>query len=127
MAELTSEQIDLMRGRGFGVVATLDGRGALQSSIVWVDSDGEHVVFNTTNTRAKARHLREDPRVSVTVFDGDDPYRYFEVEGTAEFDVEGADGHIDELSRRYVGGDFTGPRDRVIVRVTPRRIFDHLG
>jgi hypothetical protein len=29
------------------------------------------------------------------------------------------------LSRKYRGEDFTGPRDRVIVRVQPARIFDY--
>lgn len=127
MSAFTEEQLALMRDRrGFAAVATLDRNGAPQTSVVWVDTDGEHVLVNTTNGRAKARHLRRDPRISVLVFDRDDPYRYFEVEGTAELTEEGADAHIDELSRRYRGEDFTGPRDRVIVKVAPTRIFDYV-
>ena len=125
VAKLTDEQIDLMRGRGFAAVATVNADGALQTSIVWVDTDGESVLLNTTNGRAKARNLRRDPRISVTVFDGDNPYRYFEVEGEAELVVEGAEEHIEALSERYRGGPFGGPRDRVIVKVKPRRIFDY--
>jgi PPOX class probable F420-dependent enzyme len=125
-AALTNEQIELLRGHGFGVVATLNPEGAPQTSVVWVDTDGAHVIFNTTNGRAKARHIRRDPRVSVTVYDGDDSSRYFEVEGTAELELDGAEDHIEELSQRYDGRDFTGARDRVIVKVTPKRIFDHL-
>ncbi|HVU77701.1 MAG TPA: PPOX class F420-dependent oxidoreductase [Gaiellaceae bacterium] len=126
MAELTDSQIDLLRSdKAFAAVATLGDDGSPQTSIVWVDTDGEHVVFNTTNSRAKGRHLRRDPRVSVTVFDRDDPYRYFEVEGAAELELGGADDHIDELSRKYRGEDFDGPRDRVIVKVKPRRIFGY--
>ena len=127
MAELTKEQIELARGRGFAVAATLGPDGTPQTSIVWVDSDGEHILFNTTNTRAKARNLRRDPRINLTVFDGDDPHRYFEIEGTAELVQDGAEEHIEALSRRYDGREFGGPRDRVIVKVTPRRIFDHGG
>jgi PPOX class probable F420-dependent enzyme len=127
MAAFDDDQLALMRdARGFAAVATLGEDGAPQTSIVWVDTDGEHVLVNTTNPRAKARHLRRDPRVSVLVFDRENPYRYFEVEGTAELTVEGADEHIDELSRRYRGKDFTGPRDRVIAKVKPSRIFDYL-
>jgi PPOX class probable F420-dependent enzyme len=126
MAELTDEQIDLMRGRGFAAVATVKPDGALQTSIRWVDTVGESVLLNTTNTRAKARNLRLDPRISVTVFDGDDPYRYFEVEGEAELVDEGAEEHIEALSERYRGSPFGGPRDRVIVKLKPRRIFDYL-
>jgi PPOX class probable F420-dependent enzyme len=125
MAALTDRHLELLRGKNFAAVATLKEDGAPQTSIVWVDTDGENVVFNTTNKRAKGRHLRRDPRVSVTVFDADSPYRYFEVEGRAELDTNGADEHISELSRKYRGQDFHTPVDRVIVRVRPERIFSY--
>ena len=126
MAQLTDAQIALLRDQNFGVVATLKPDGSPQTSVVWIDTDGEHVIFNTRNDRAKGKHLRRDPRVSVTVFDADRAYRYFEVEGTAELEVEGANEHIHELSRKYNDGeDFHTPENRVIVKVTPRRIFDY--
>ncbi len=126
MAELTDAQVELMRSTsGFAAVATIKEDGTPQTSIVWVDTDGEHVIFNTTNGRAKGRHLRRDPRVSVTVFDRENPFRYFEVEGVAELELDGADDHIDELARKYYGEDFTGDRDRVIVKVKPERIFSY--
>jgi PPOX class probable F420-dependent enzyme len=126
MAELTDSQIELIRStNGFAAVATLDEGGAPQTSIVWVDTDGEHVIFNTTNARAKGRHLRNDPRVSVTVFDRNDPYRYFEVEGVAELQLDGADDHIHELARKYWDKDFHTPENRVIVKVKPQRIFSY--
>ena len=34
---------------------------------------------DTRNDRAKGKHLRRDPRVSVAVFDADRAYRYFDV------------------------------------------------
>jgi PPOX class probable F420-dependent enzyme len=125
MAELTDKHREMLGGTNFGVVATVGADGRPQTSVVWVDTDGDHVVFNTTNGRAKGKNLRRDPRVSVTVFDAQNPYRYFEVEGTAVLETEGADEHIDALSRKYNGSDFTGPRDRVIVKVVPERIFDY--
>jgi PPOX class probable F420-dependent enzyme len=126
LAELTDAQLTLLRDRNFGVVATLKSDGSPQTSVVWIDTDGEHVIFNTRNDRAKGRHLRRDPRVSVTIFDADRAYRYFEVEGVAELEVEGANEHIHELSRKYNDGkDFHTPENRVIVKVTPRRIFDY--
>jgi PPOX class probable F420-dependent enzyme len=126
LPELTDAQVALLRGQNFGVVATLKPDGSPQTSVVWIDTDGEHVIFNTRNDRAKGKHLRRDPRVSVTVFDADRAYRYFEVEGTAELEVDGANDHIHELSRKYNDGkDFHTPENRVIVKVTPRRIFDY--
>jgi PPOX class probable F420-dependent enzyme len=126
MAKLNEQQVEMLRAKNFGAVATLQEDGTPQTSIVWIDTDGEHVIFNTTNARAKGRHLRRDPRVSIAIFDPAEVYSYFEVEGTAELVVDGADEHINEVSRKYTGKDFHTPVDRVIVKVTPRRIFDYV-
>jgi PPOX class probable F420-dependent enzyme len=126
VAALSHKHIELLRsGKHFGVVATVGGDGSPQTSVVWVDTDGENLLFNTTTRRAKGRNLRNDPRVSVTVWDNDDPYRYFEVEGEAELDERGAAEHIEELSRRYEDRPFRKPFDRVIVRVRPSRVLDY--
>ncbi|HEX3806291.1 MAG TPA: PPOX class F420-dependent oxidoreductase [Gaiellaceae bacterium] len=125
MAKLTDAQIELLRTTCFGAVATLREDGTPQTSIVWVDTDGEHVVFNTTNSRAKGRHLRRDPRISVTVFDAQDPYRYFEVEGVAELELDGAAEHMHGMARKYTGEDWSDVSDRVIVSVKAERIFSY--
>jgi PPOX class probable F420-dependent enzyme len=125
MARLTEKQIELLTGPNFGVVATLKPDGSPQTTVVWVDWDGENVVFNTTTRRAKGRHLTEDPRVSITVWDRDDPYRFVEVEGVAKLDEEGADEHIRKLAQEYWGRDYAEPKDRVIVRIRPRRVYSY--
>lgn len=125
MTALNDKQISLLEAKSFAVVATVGDDGGPQTSIVWIDTDGENVVFNTTNVRAKGRHLRADPRVSVCIFDAGDPYSYFEVEGTATLDESGAGEHITKLSQKYTGEDFHTPTDRVIVRVRPERVFDY--
>jgi PPOX class probable F420-dependent enzyme len=126
MAALSDRQLELLKnGKNFGVVGTVGDDGRPQTSVVWVDTDGERVVFNTKPSRAKGRNLVKDGRLSITVWDNDDPYRYFEVEGTAELDEEGAGEHINELSLRYEGKPFHTTTDRVIVRVNATRVLDH--
>jgi PPOX class probable F420-dependent enzyme len=125
MVELTPEQIELLRSKVFGAVATLKQDGTPQTSIVWVDTDGERLIFNTRVDRAKFKHLKRDPRVSVAVFDPEGVYDYFEVEGTAELVEEGANEQIHELSRKYTGNDFHTAEQRVTVKVTPTRVFDY--
>ncbi len=125
MAELTKEQIELLHSKVFGAVATLKQDGTPQTSIVWIDTDGEHVIFNTRVDRAKFKHLKRDPRISVAVFDPEVVYDYFEVEGTAELVEEGANDQIHELSRKYTGNDFHTPEQRVTVKVKPTRIFEY--
>jgi PPOX class probable F420-dependent enzyme len=125
MASLTDNQKAILKGHHFGVVATVGEDGRPQTSVVWVDTDGENVVFNTTNKRAKGRNLRANPRVSISVWVNENPYRYFEVEGPVELDEEGANEHIGELSQRYDGKPFHTPVDRLIVRIKPERVLDH--
>lgn len=124
---LTDDQATLFKARNWGVVATLRRDGSVQSSIVWVDWDGECVVFNTSVGSAKERNLRRDPRVTVTVMDQDDPQRgWVSVSGTAELAEDGAIEHLNGLSQAYVGIDpypWLAPGERrLIVRVTPVRV-----
>ena len=58
----------LTKGKAFGVVATLMEEGGPQASVVWVDADGDHVLFNTAEGRLKTDNLKRDGRVSLAVF-----------------------------------------------------------
>ena len=119
MAGLTNQQARLLQEPNFGTVATLNPDGSSQLSIVWIDWDGEDVLFNTAAGRAKPRNLERDPRVSVLVIDGEDGYRWVAVRGVAELTTEGADEHIDKLARKYTGEAWQAKpgEQRLLVRV----------
>ena len=103
MAGLTDEQARLLQEPNFGTVATVNPDGSPQLSIVWIDWDGTHVLFNTAVGRVKPRNLERDPRVSVLVLDRKDGYHWVAVRGKAELTTDGADEHIDKLARKYTG------------------------
>ena len=103
MAGLTDEQARLLQEPNFATVGTVNPDGSPQLSIVWIDWDGRHVLFNTAVGRVKPRNLERDPRVSVLVLDREDGYHWVAVWGTAELTTEGADEHIDKLARKYTG------------------------
>jgi PPOX class probable F420-dependent enzyme len=103
MAGLTDEQARLLQEPNFATVATVNPDGSPQLSIVWIDWDGERVLFNTAVGRVKPRNLERDPRVSVLVLDREDGYRWVAVRGAAELTTEGADEHIHKLAREYTG------------------------
>jgi PPOX class probable F420-dependent enzyme len=124
MATLTATQAQLLIEPNFAVVATVRADGGPHSTVVWIDWDGENAVFNTTTVRAKGVHLARDPRVSIAVWDRDDPYRSLELQGRAELDFEGADEHIASLARKY-GRDTYARGNRVIVRVRPERVHTY--
>jgi PPOX class probable F420-dependent enzyme len=124
VARLTEEQAQLFKEPNYATVATIRGDGSAQLTPVWIDWDGESVVFNTAEGRAKPRNIRRRPVVSVQVMDRNDPYRWVSVTGPAEIAEEGAVEHIHELSRRYRGRDFDldPSQKRLIVRVKPERV-----
>lgn len=122
---LTDELRALILKPSFGVLTTLGRDGQPQSSMMWVDCDDDHVIFNTEVERAKFHNLSRDPRVTLVVFDQESPYRYVEVRGCVEGTVTGpeADAHLEALAERYTGAPFAGTigSPRVIVRVRPVR------
>ena len=127
MAQLSDAQRAFVQDNPFvGTVTTLRADGSPHSTVVWVDTDGDAVLFNTARGRAKERHILSDPRVSVVVIDPQDAYRWVSVTGTAELTEEGADDHIDRLAKKYLGADsypFRKPTEqRVTVRITPDRV-----
>jgi PPOX class probable F420-dependent enzyme len=103
MPELSETARRLLDGPNIAVVATLMPDGAPQTSAVWVTRRGETVIFATTQT-LKLTNLRRDPRVSVTVYDRDDPYLELNLRGTVTaIDADGGIALIDELSQLYYG------------------------
>jgi PPOX class probable F420-dependent enzyme len=127
MTTLTDKQAELFRGKNWATVTTLRNDGSPHSTPVWIDTDGEHVIFNTAVGRAKERHLRRDPRVSVTVLPADNQQAgYVSVTGTAEIVEEGAFEHIDKLAQKYLGKEkypyLQEGEQRVIVRITPEKV-----
>jgi PPOX class probable F420-dependent enzyme len=100
--------------------------GSPEATIVWIETDGTYVYFNTAMHRLKASNLERDPRVAITVFDPAHPYRdALSIRGRAELVTTGAYEHKHKLSRAYTGRKFrklTQGEVCVIVKVTPERI-----
>jgi PPOX class probable F420-dependent enzyme len=74
----------ILDGKNFATVSTLNPDGAPQTSVVWFKREGEAVLFSTTTARQKARNLARDPRISLAIFDIDNPYDVVEIRGRAE-------------------------------------------
>ncbi|MGD0833752.1 MAG: PPOX class F420-dependent oxidoreductase [Candidatus Dormibacteria bacterium] len=126
---LSDDQVALLREKVIAHVATTMPDGSPQVTPVWVDTDGEAVIFNTAKGRVKYRNLVRDPRVAISVTDKQNDYRGVVVRGRAELIDEGADAHIDKLAKKYRDLDTYPNRQpgeqRVIVRVVPERILGH--
>jgi PPOX class probable F420-dependent enzyme len=126
MTTLNDKQRKFLEQPFVGTLTTLRDDGSPHSTIVWVDTDTDEVLFNTAAGRAKERHLRRDPRVSLLVVDPEDTYRWLAVSGKAELTTEGADDQIDKLAKKYLGKDeypWRNPAEqRVKVVIEPDKV-----
>jgi PPOX class probable F420-dependent enzyme len=126
MATIDQKQRKFLEQPFVGTLTTLRDDGSPHSTIVWVDTDTDEVLFNTAAGRAKERHLRKDPRLSLLVVDPEDTYRWVAVSGKAELTTEGADEQIDKLAKKYLGKDeypWRKPEEqRIKVRIRPDHV-----
>ncbi|GAA1658285.1 PPOX class F420-dependent oxidoreductase [Catellatospora bangladeshensis] len=123
MPILTDDDLALLNEAQLAHVAVTESDGSPHVTPVWIDTDGEHILFNTAKGRVKYNALVRDPRVGISIVDKHDDYRTLWVKGDVEFVEEGADAHIDKLAYKYLGKEsypWRKPEEvRVIVKVTP--------
>ena len=127
MVALPESARALLADRAYGHLVTTNPSGTPQTSMLWVDVEGDEVLVNTSEGRAKVRNMRRDPRVLLSVQARDEPQSYLLIHGrVTEITSEGADGHIDMLAGRFLGMDsypFRAPGEqRLLVRIVAERI-----
>lgn len=127
-----ASHLDLLERPICGVFTTMDEDGRPESSLVWVDHDGECARVNTTRERRKGRNLLANPRCSLLVVDPENTARFIQVRGDAELVTDGALQHLDALTRQYTRHpayyghvypvEQQARETRVICRIHARRI-----
>jgi PPOX class probable F420-dependent enzyme len=129
---IPASHLDLLTRPLCGVFTTMLPDGQPQSSLVWVDYDGECARINTTLERRKGQNLVANPRLGLLIVDPDDTGRFIQIRGEAELVTAGALEHLDALTRqytrhpRYYGFVYPAAQrlreTRLICRIHPRRI-----
>jgi PPOX class probable F420-dependent enzyme len=135
MSEIDWRQFVLDRPRT-GKLATTRPDGRPHVAPVWVDLDGNDLLFMTGETSVKGVNLYRDPRVAICFDDETPPFAFVLIEGTATLS-----GDLDELllwatriGGRYMGvdraeefGRRNGVPGELLVRVTPTKIVAQAG
>ena len=124
--ELHPTTIELASGANYGVITTVLPSGNLQTQYIWVHTDGERLVVNTEVHRQKYKNIERDPKVTLTIRDEQNPYRYAEARGRVVETVGGQEArdHIDQLSQKYHDQDYDPDAiksERVMLWIVPER------
>lgn len=126
MSSLPERAKQLIDAPNFATLGTVGPDGTPHLSVHWVTRDGDDILLSTVVGRKKERDLRKNPRVSVSMFDPENPYSYFEVRGTATIVEEGARDLIDDLCEKYRGvRPYTWDAPdavRIVIRVPPEHV-----
>lgn len=127
MNKIPDEYRDLLDRPIVVSLATVMSQGPPQVQPVWCSFDGTHILVNTEKGRQKYRNLSRRKLVTILAVDPEDDNRWLEVRGKVVGETEeGANRHIDELAKLYLGVDkypFHQPGDvRVLFRIAPQRV-----
>jgi PPOX class probable F420-dependent enzyme len=113
----------VLDGTSIAHLATVLPDGAPHAVPVWVGTHGERIVFLTGPGTRKARNLRRDPRLALSIAPIDNPFEPVAVRGRI---VEWLDGDaawevIDQLAMKYIGAPYSRELERVVGVIEPDR------
>jgi PPOX class probable F420-dependent enzyme len=110
-------------GTALAHLATVLPDGSPHTVPLWVGTRGDQVVFLTGPDSRKARNLRRDPRVALSLTAADNPFTPVIVRGRV---VEWLTGDaawevVDQLAAKYIGAPYSRELERVVAVIEPER------
>jgi PPOX class probable F420-dependent enzyme len=124
-AEIPHSYDDVMRQKkALAHLATLMPDGTPQVTPVWFDVADGMIRINTARGRVKDRNMRKREAVALSITDPDNPYRHVAIRGrVTNITEQGADEHVDLLTKKYLGKEeypFRAPGEvRVMYEIEP--------
>ncbi|GAA0297657.1 TIGR03618 family F420-dependent PPOX class oxidoreductase [Kineococcus aurantiacus] len=118
---LTPDAAELLAKPNPAVMATIHPDGHPVTVATWYLFEEGRLVLNLDATRARLRHLRANPAVSLTALAEGDWYTHVSVQGrVVEIRDDEGLADIDRVSRHYTGKPYPNresPRVTVVVEV----------
>jgi PPOX class probable F420-dependent enzyme len=106
MANLADSAVRaIIEPANFAVVGTLNADGTMHSTVIWISLEDGELAINSAVGRKWPSNLDRDSRVTLVVYDAQNPYEFVEIRGTARGSRDDADDHIDRLAKKYTGQD----------------------
>jgi PPOX class probable F420-dependent enzyme len=127
--KLSEKAIKLIDGKNFGNLAFVMADGSPHVSPVWVDREGDLILVNTAEGRAKAKYLKANHRVALSIFDQQNPYEKVLIKGrVVDMTKKGAEEHNRKISLKYLGTSDNPQRQsgvgRILVKIEPERVVN---
>jgi PPOX class probable F420-dependent enzyme len=121
IAMLNTDLRQVLDGTSIAHLASVLPDGAPHSVPVFVGTHGDHIAIVTGPGSRKARNLRRDPRVAISLAPADNPFEPIIVRGRV---VEWLDGDtawtiVDRIAAKYLGGPYPRGEERIIVLIEP--------
>lgn len=118
-AALDPDLVAVLDGTPIAHLATLLPDGAPHSVPVWIGTHEGHVVIMTGPDSQKARNLRRDPRVAISLTPTDNPFCPVVLRGRVATWLSGAEGWavIDALAEKYIQAPYDRSQDRVVAMI----------
>jgi len=131
--EIPESHRDLLNGPRVAALTTVMPDGGPQTTAVWCNFDGTHVLVNTMRGFRKEKNMRANPKVTLLCYDPCRPLRYLEIRGTVvEMTEAGAMEHLDGLAELYTGrkpyfgecipAEFKEKETPILCRILPTHI-----
>lgn len=98
---------DLLEAPNYAHLSTLRKDGTPRNHVVWVGLEKEHILVCTSDASWKARDMRRDPRVALSIVDAANPYHMAAIQGRVVH-VRRDEGcrYMDAIAMKYTGRRF---------------------
>jgi PPOX class probable F420-dependent enzyme len=106
----------ILSGNVVAHLATVLPDGSPHSIPLWVDPEGDHIAIMTGPDSQKARNLRRDPRVALSLTPADNPFEPVIIRGRVVDWIEGdaAWEIVDRIATKYIGQPYSRDLPRVV-------------
>lgn len=111
--------VAVLDGTPIAHVATVLPDGAPHSVPVWVGTHQGHVVIMTGPGSQKARNLRRDPRVAISLTPADNPFSPVVIRGRVVTWLSGEEGWavVDAIAEKYIHAPYDRGQERVVAMI----------
>ena len=111
---LPEEHLALLAKPNPSIIGTVTPDGAPNTVATWYLWEDGRALVNMDEGRKRLAYLRQEPRVSLTVLDGDQWYRHVTLHGRITLTDDADLKDIDRIARHYTGRPYARrDRDRV--------------